>query len=134
VVERIACELGNWEPDPNPEKGRKDGKKDYVRILVKLASSFLARDFADCEVIKSRRLIISTANNPDYLNMVYVRLSYSYLRNHLRLMILIGGSVQSRTRTRCNVDALSGCTYVYLCCTIYIYDKVDTFYVDLTVA
>jgi hypothetical protein len=35
VVERIACDLGNWEPDPNPERGRKDGKKDYVRILVK---------------------------------------------------------------------------------------------------
>jgi hypothetical protein len=122
VVERIACELGNWEPDPNPEKGRKDGKKDYVRILVKLVSSSSARGTADWEVIKSRKLIISIVNNLDYSNMAYVRLSCSYLPNHLRLMMLIGGSAQSKTRTRCDADALSSCTYVYLCSTMYVYN------------
>jgi hypothetical protein len=53
VVERIACDLGDWEPDPNvptgPEDGdgngngngndnserQRDGKKDYVRIYLK---------------------------------------------------------------------------------------------------
>ena len=54
VVERIGCDLGNWEPDPDgppdgsgdggdddgPQTpgsggGEKDGRKDYVRILVK---------------------------------------------------------------------------------------------------
>lgn len=49
MVERIGCDLGNWEPDPEvpgdgsddeggPE-GRKDGRKDYVRILVKYVQS-----------------------------------------------------------------------------------------------
>jgi hypothetical protein len=54
VVERIGCDLGNWEPDPNApadgkgegggesngedgkdDGGKGDGRKDYVRILVK---------------------------------------------------------------------------------------------------
>lgn len=41
VVERIACDLNEWEPDPNageggsdPGRGR-DDKRDYVRILLK---------------------------------------------------------------------------------------------------
>lgn len=40
TFERIACDLGSWEPDPDageggsdPSKG-KDGRKDYVRIFV----------------------------------------------------------------------------------------------------
>jgi hypothetical protein len=38
VFERISCDLGAWEPDPNTgdlDDRQKDGKKDYVRILVK---------------------------------------------------------------------------------------------------
>jgi hypothetical protein len=43
VVERIACDLGDWEPDPNPDPApgegggprQKDGKKDYVRLFLK---------------------------------------------------------------------------------------------------
>ena len=60
TFERIACDLGNWEPDPNAGTGEdedqgededdvavpvktveagsdrsKDGKRDYIRILIK---------------------------------------------------------------------------------------------------
>jgi hypothetical protein len=49
VVERIACDLGDWEPDPNAPTGpgngdgdgdgaddrQRDGKKDHVRIYLK---------------------------------------------------------------------------------------------------
>ncbi|KAK4686161.1 hypothetical protein P7C73_g3973, partial [Tremellales sp. Uapishka_1] len=36
IFERIACDLGDWEPDPNDsdQDRSKDGKKDYVRILI----------------------------------------------------------------------------------------------------
>lgn len=40
IVERIACDLANWEPDPNApddDEGHRDqdGMKDYVRIFLK---------------------------------------------------------------------------------------------------
>ncbi len=37
IVERIGCDLGNLEPDPEAgDHGKgKDGTKNYVRILVK---------------------------------------------------------------------------------------------------
>jgi hypothetical protein len=35
TFERIGCHLGDWEPDPENPDGGGDGRKNYVRILVK---------------------------------------------------------------------------------------------------
>ena len=34
VVERIGCQLGDWEPDPEGENPE-DGRKNYVRVFIK---------------------------------------------------------------------------------------------------
>ncbi|ORY34332.1 histidine phosphatase superfamily [Naematelia encephala] len=49
IVERIGCRLAGWEPDPNTgDDGReKDGKKDYVRILIN--DKVHAVDHVDCK-------------------------------------------------------------------------------------
>ena len=35
TFERIGCHLGDWEPDPENPDGGGDGRKNYIRILVK---------------------------------------------------------------------------------------------------
>ena len=43
-MERVACDLANWESDPTAGQGgdsgrEKDGKKDFVRIYLKYVDS-----------------------------------------------------------------------------------------------
>ena len=37
IFERVGCELGSWEPDPEmpPGEGQGDDRKNYLRVFIK---------------------------------------------------------------------------------------------------